>query len=144
MSAILILALAFMQPDADVTQVTRELQRIEQQLAAAWKAGDCSSWDVWIAPDWSVTHITGAVMGKPEALQMCKRPAVPITSFDIDDVRIRLFGDTAASRVAPGSRSAVPRPARWRCVSRTCSSGGPASGRSWHRMRRAWGHEDRR
>jgi ketosteroid isomerase-like protein len=106
MSAILMLALAFIQPDVDVTQVTRELRRIEQQLAAAWKAGDCSSWDAWIAPDWSVTHITGAVMGKPEALQMCKTPAVPITTFEVDDVRIRLFGDTAVvtgrSRIAVG------------------------------------------
>lgn len=99
------------QPETASTKVTRELEHIEQQLAATWKSGDCSAWAAMLAADWSVTHITGAVITKAEALQMCKTSAAPIVRFDIDDVRVRLFGDTAVvtgrSKVAVGGGSPV-------------------------------------
>ena len=79
-------------PDPSAT--ARDLERFEQQLAATWKAGDCAGWGAMLSPDWSVTHITGAVITKAEALEMCRRPRTP-GEHRIDDVSVREFGDTA-------------------------------------------------
>ena len=91
------------------TNATRELEQMEQRLATTWKAGDCSAWGAMLVDDWSVTHITGAIITKAEALQMCHTPAAPIVRFDIDEVRVRPFGDTAVvtgrSTVAIGGTS---------------------------------------
>jgi len=75
--------------------VTQELQRIEQQLAATWKKGDCSAWGAMLAPEWSVIHITGDVITKAEALEMCKAPREPIETLKVDDLSVRAFGDAA-------------------------------------------------
>jgi uncharacterized protein (TIGR02246 family) len=73
----------------------RELQQIEQQLAATWKAGDCDAWGAMLAPEWSVTHMTGAVMTRAEALEMCRTSRPPIESLTIDQVSVRPFEDSA-------------------------------------------------
>ena len=78
-----------------LSAVTQELERIEQQLAATWKRGDCSAWGAMLAPEWSVIHITGAVITRGEALQMCKAPRAPIETLKVDDLSVRVFGDAA-------------------------------------------------
>ena len=98
MTLILALAFVFAQRGAESTEVTQELQRIEQRLAATWKAGDCSAWGAMLAADWSVVHLTGAVISKSEALQMCKTAAAPIHALEVDDISIRVYGDTAVVR----------------------------------------------
>lgn len=96
MTLILALAFALAQPPATAqADATGELSRIEQQLATTWKHGDCAAWGAMLAEEWSVTHITGVVITKPEALRMCEAPAVPIEEFEIDDISVRLFGDAA-------------------------------------------------
>jgi hypothetical protein len=79
----------------DVRAVTRELEQIEQQLAASWKDADCERWSALIAPEWSVTHITGAVIPKAQALQMCRSQETKIETFKIDDVAVRVFDEAA-------------------------------------------------
>lgn len=96
MTLMLALALALSQPaTTETAEVTRQLTGIEQQLAATWKHGDCSSWGAMVAPEWSVIHITGTLMTKAEALQMCSSPAAPIDAVEIDDIAVRQFGDAA-------------------------------------------------
>ena len=111
MSMILALALTMSQPAPAGGDVTRELTQFEQQLAASWKKGDCQAWGEMLAPEWSVTHITGEVITKAEALQMCRAPTAPIEAFEIDDVLVRQIGDTAVvtgrTRVATGGASSV-------------------------------------
>jgi ketosteroid isomerase-like protein len=80
---------------ADSANVTRELEQIERRLAQTWKTGDCTAWGAMIAPEWSVIHITGAVVTKAEALQMCQNPQAPIDAVTIDDLSVRSFGDAA-------------------------------------------------
>jgi hypothetical protein len=96
MNLVLALVLALGQPGStEVTEITRELTRIEQQLAATWKEGDCSEWGAMLAPEWSAVHITGAVITKTEALEMCKAPSVSIDAFEVDEISVRSFGDAA-------------------------------------------------
>jgi ketosteroid isomerase-like protein len=99
MIKVLVLGLTLANPiqseSTALTEVTRELTRLEHQLAAAWKGGDCEAWAAVLAPDWSVVHITGTRITKGEALQMCKAPPVPIELMEIDDISVRPFGDAA-------------------------------------------------
>lgn len=89
-------ALVFMlllpQPDA---ATVRELESIEQQLASTWKAGDCDGWGALLAPEWSVIHITAAVVTKAEALTMCKEAHPPIEEMRVDELTVRQLGETA-------------------------------------------------
>lgn len=84
--------------------VTRALEQIELQLATSWKNGDCDAWGALIAPEWSVIDITGAVITKSQALQMCRAPEAPIETFVIDEVSVRSFDDAA---VATGRTTAT-------------------------------------
>jgi ketosteroid isomerase-like protein len=82
------------QPDDAVT-ATRELTQIERQLATAWTTGDCDAWGAFLAPEWSVTHITGAVITKSQALQMCQVPQARLETLTSDELSVRVFGDAA-------------------------------------------------
>ena len=89
----LLLALAVAQPSASGS--VAELMQIEQRLASTWKQGDCAGWSAMIAPEWSVIHTTGETLTRSQVLEMCRKPPVPIESFTIDDVSVRVFGDSA-------------------------------------------------
>jgi ketosteroid isomerase-like protein len=77
-------------PDA---AITRELESLEEQLASTWKQRDCAGWGALIADDWSVTHIDAQVITKAEALEMCRTG--PSVSSAVDQLRVRVYGDTA-------------------------------------------------
>ena len=111
--------------------VTQELQRIEQELAATWKKGDCSAWGAMLAPEWSVIDLTGAVITKAEALQMCKALRAPIETLKIEELSVRAFGDAAVvtgrtTATTGGAKSAtlilrftdvfIRRAGRWQVV----------------------------
>ena len=76
------------------SSAVRELEGIEQQLAATWKA-DCAGWGALLAPEWSVIHITAEIMTKPKALEMCKAPREGTMDQKFDELSIRVFGDSA-------------------------------------------------
>jgi uncharacterized protein (TIGR02246 family) len=73
--------------------VTRQLEAIEEQLASTWKNHDCAGWGALLADDWSVTHIDAQVIGKEQALEMC-RSGPPVTST-VDQLAVRSYGATA-------------------------------------------------
>jgi ketosteroid isomerase-like protein len=82
------------QPGQKAT-VTRELEGLEQQLAASWKKGDCDGWGAIVAPEWTVIHITGAVINRNEALQMCREAQVRLAVLTVDEVDVRVFDNAA-------------------------------------------------
>jgi len=88
------IAIAALQP-IDSAATTRELEAFEQQLAEAWKAGDCAGWGARLAPEWSVIHITGHIISRAEALELCKSPHSPIDSQKVDEIVVRPYGDSA-------------------------------------------------
>ena len=90
------LALMLVSPQLpDHAAVTRDLTRIEERLASSWKNGNCDEWSALIAPDWSVIHITGTVITKNEALQMCRAPQARIEALDVDQLQVRAFENAA-------------------------------------------------
>ena len=81
--------------DRNLDQTVQHLVDIEHRLAAAWAAGDCAAWSALLAPDWRVTHITGEVITREQALAMCQTPHVRLASMRYDDLDVRTFGDAA-------------------------------------------------
>jgi ketosteroid isomerase-like protein len=90
-----LILMAALTQGASSHAAVKELEQIEQRLAATWKAGDCAGWGAMVAPDWSVIHITAATMTKAEALEMCKAPRTSPTEYTVGDLSIRVFGESA-------------------------------------------------
>ena len=88
----LLFTLLLQQSDA---ATVHELESIEQQLASAWKAGDCDGWAALLAPEWSVIHVNADIITKAEALKMCKEARPPIQDMQVDQLNVRPLGETA-------------------------------------------------
>jgi Domain of unknown function (DUF4440) len=73
--------------------VVRQLEALEQQLAARWKERDCAGWGALLADDWTVTHISAQVITKAQALEMCLTG--PSVTSSVDQLAVRIYGDTA-------------------------------------------------
>jgi ketosteroid isomerase-like protein len=89
----IVVAIALNQ--AGDTTIVRELQEFEQRLASAWQKRDCSDWGAMLAPDWSVIHMTGDVITKVKALEICRAPRSGNETVAIEDLAVRVFGDAA-------------------------------------------------
>ena len=93
---------------ADITR----LQEIQQELAAAWMARDRATIERLIAPDWTVTHVAGQRLTRADVFRdMFESDATHIESTTVDEVEVRLFGDTAVvtgRTHARGSQSGAP------------------------------------
>src|SRR3989304_3888237 len=61
---------------------------------AAW-GGGAARGGAMFAPGWSVIHITGEVITKAQALEMCRAPRTVTEIFKVDDLSVRVFGDAA-------------------------------------------------
>ncbi len=49
---VLAMVLALVIGQGADASVVRELEQIEQRLAASWQAGDCAAWGALLAPGW--------------------------------------------------------------------------------------------
>ena len=73
--------------------IVRQLETLEEQLAATWKNRDCAGWGDLLADDWTVTHINAQVITKAQALEMCRTG--PAVTSSLDQSAVRVYGDTA-------------------------------------------------
>jgi ketosteroid isomerase-like protein len=79
----------------DETRI-QELKTIQQTLAAAWIARDRATIERLIASDWMVTHVAGQRLTRADVLRdLLESSETRIESMHVDDVDVRLFGDTA-------------------------------------------------
>ncbi len=73
--------------------VLAELRAVEERLATTYASQDCDGWGSLLADEWTVTHITGNVVTKAQAVESCRKgPAVKTT---YDDLVFRAYGETA-------------------------------------------------
>lgn len=77
------------------SDVAAELQEIENQLIAAWVAGDPSIHERVLADDWGVIDAQGRMQDKAEVLEEMFRPGERSITGHIDDVKVRPYGDWA-------------------------------------------------
>ena len=72
------------------------LEALEQRIASAWVTRDRAFIESVLAPDWSVTDVAGRVLSRQQVLDdMFGAPDRRVDAMAIDDVKVRIFGDTA-------------------------------------------------
>ena len=84
-----------MSEQASNSDVAAELQEIEDQLVAAWVAGDPSIHERVLSDDWGVIDAQGRMRNKAEVLEEMFRPGERSITGYIDDVNVRPYGDWA-------------------------------------------------
>jgi hypothetical protein len=57
--------------------------------------GRFEAWAAFLAPEWSVIHITGNVISKSTAVEMCRTSTVRLAQMTIDQLSVRSFDDAA-------------------------------------------------
>jgi ketosteroid isomerase-like protein len=80
------------QTDAAVKDA---LVQVEHQWGDAMVKGDVAAFGRCIADDWILTWSDGSLVTKSMALADLKEGALKIESLRFDDVRVRVYGDTA-------------------------------------------------
>lgn len=79
-----------------VTATEQALAKLQQTLATAWVAGDRTTIEQIIAPEWTSIGPDGTVTSRAQLLaDVFERRVHRIQQVDIDDVRVRIFGDAA-------------------------------------------------
>jgi hypothetical protein len=72
------------------------LAKIQQELSRAWVAGDRSTIERIIAPEWRSTGPDGRASDRASVLtEAFEKRVHKIHRLEIDDVRVRVFGDAA-------------------------------------------------
>jgi uncharacterized protein (TIGR02246 family) len=80
------------------TSPADDLAQIEQRLIKTWLAGDRDAYSSLLADDWTTTDIAGRELTKAEVIKEQFGPPVQGRPAEavIDDVKVRLLGDTVA------------------------------------------------
>lgn len=94
MIAFLLLGLSFLQtPSAAPPAIVAELRAIEERLSSTYGSRDCDGWGSLLTDQWTVTHITGNVITKQQAVESCRTG--PALTSTYDELAFRSYGDTA-------------------------------------------------
>jgi ketosteroid isomerase-like protein len=90
-----LLGAASVTQDADPVATITEL---EYRLASAWVKGDRPFVEALLTPDWTVTDPSGRVLTRQQVLdEAFVNSDRKIDAMAIDDVRVRVLGDTAVA-----------------------------------------------
>jgi ketosteroid isomerase-like protein len=80
---------------AGVSSVEDTLIQIERDWGNALLKADVAAWSRYLGDDWVLTYSDGTLVTKPMALADLREGALKIESFQLDDVKVRVYGDTA-------------------------------------------------
>ncbi len=97
---VLIACLATPLIAADKTAtVEKEISNIEHQMGAAVLKGDFEVVGRHVAPEYTFTTPDGQIWTWAENLQLLKKGAVKVSAYKIDDVKVKVYGNTAIAFV---------------------------------------------
>jgi uncharacterized protein (TIGR02246 family) len=77
------------------TKIEQEIRRLEREWFDSYVRGDRAAFDRIVADDAVMTYGNGKVGNKSEAIAEIKAPADASYSLTSDDVKVRVYGDTA-------------------------------------------------
>jgi ketosteroid isomerase-like protein len=86
------------EPTASTSDASSEkdtLVQIEHDWGNALLKADVAAWSRYLGDDWVLTYSDGTLVTKPMALADLKEGALRIESFQLDDVKVRVYGDAA-------------------------------------------------
>ena len=78
-----------------VKSVEDTLIQVEHDWGNALLKADVAAWSRFLGDDWVLTYSDGSLVTKPMALADLKEGALRIESFRLDDMKVRVYGDTA-------------------------------------------------
>jgi ketosteroid isomerase-like protein len=78
-----------------VKSVEDTLVQIEHDWGNALLKANVAAWSRYLGDDWVLTYSDGTLVTKPMALADLKEGALRIESFQLDDVKVRVYGDAA-------------------------------------------------
>jgi len=86
---------AFSIPHRDSHAIHKEIEALEQQWRQAIILNDVSQMDHLLADDYMGISANGTVETKTQVLALRKAGTVRIKSLDLNDLKVRVYGDTA-------------------------------------------------
>jgi ketosteroid isomerase-like protein len=76
-------------------ELHKEIEALEMQWRQAQLSNDVSAMDRLLADDYIGISSSGTIETKTEALALRRAGTLHITSLDLNDVKVRIYGDTA-------------------------------------------------
>jgi ketosteroid isomerase-like protein len=80
---------------ADEAADKAQLIELEKRSAAAIVSGDFQALGSIFAEEWQVVGPDGQVLSRQQVFEQLKGTELKFTSYDISDLQVRIFGDTA-------------------------------------------------
>jgi ketosteroid isomerase-like protein len=90
-----VLSLAVLFGLAWAASVEEELEKLETDRAAAVVKADITTLEAQTADDYTLINANGQVMDKKQTLDAIKTGQVKLTSEELSDLRVRVYGDVA-------------------------------------------------
>ena len=87
---------AFALPHRDTHAIHKEIEALEQQWRQAIISNNVSEMDHLLADDYIGISANGTVETKAQALALRKAGTVRITALDLNDLKVRVYGDDTA------------------------------------------------
>ena len=72
-----------------------QLESLEKERAQAVIKGDTAALDKMTADDYVLTDVNGKVRTKAETMDAIKSGVIKVTSNDVDDLKVHVYGNTA-------------------------------------------------
>jgi len=94
-SALTVMLLAFVQPLLAQSSREKAVREVLRQMIDADLKDDAAELDRTLAPDYVIVRDNGVVRSRAETLEGIKSGATTFTAFDLSDVQVRFYGDTA-------------------------------------------------
>jgi ketosteroid isomerase-like protein len=94
-AAIAMLLLAAAAPLAAQTEKEKAVREVLRQMIDADLKDDAAELDRTLAPDYVIVRDNGLVRSRAETLEGIKSGATKFTAFNLSDVQVRFYGDTA-------------------------------------------------
>jgi ketosteroid isomerase-like protein len=76
-------------------ELHKEIEALEMQWRQAQLSNDVSVMDRLLADDYIGISASGIIETKPEALALRRAGTLHITALDLNDLKVRIYGDTA-------------------------------------------------
>ena len=76
-------------------EIHKEIEALEMEWRQAQLTNDVAVMDRLLADDYVGISATGTIETKPEAIALRRAGTLHITSLDLNDLKVRVYGDTA-------------------------------------------------
>jgi ketosteroid isomerase-like protein len=103
-SPLLLLVLPGTAPAQDAQA---EIKKLEMDRAAAVVKGDVAKLEKETSDDYTFINLNGQLSGKADTMNAIRSGAIKLTSNEVSDLKVRVYGDTAVVTGRSDARGAI-------------------------------------